>query len=58
MVVPAASTPTPATSSRTGGSDMGARDFLWLCLFAFVAVCVIGVFIALAMLVRALVPAM
>lgn len=31
---------------------MGARDFLGLCLFAFVAVCVLGAFIALAWLVR------
>lgn len=37
---------------------MGARDFLWLCLFAFVAVCVLGAFIALAMLVRTLAVAM
>lgn len=37
---------------------MGARDFLALCLFAFVAVCVLGAFIALAMLVRTLAVAM
>lgn len=37
---------------------MGARDFLALCLFLFVAVCVIGAFIALAMLVRTLAVAM
>ena len=37
---------------------MGARDFLALCLFAFVAVCVIGAFIALAMLVHTLAVAM
>lgn len=37
---------------------MGARDFLWLCLFTFVAVCVVAAFIALAMLVRTLAVAM
>ena len=37
---------------------MGARAFLWLCLFAFVAVCVVGAFIALAMLVHTLAVAM
>ena len=37
---------------------MGARDFLALCLVAFVAVCVLGAFIALAMLVRTLTVAM
>ena len=33
---------------------MGARDFLALCLFAFVAVGVLGACIALAVLVRTL----
>ena len=37
---------------------MGVRGFLGLCLHVFVAVCVIGVFMALAMLVRALAVAM
>lgn len=37
---------------------MGARDFLALCLFTFVAVCVLGAFIALAMLVHTLAVAM
>ena len=37
---------------------MGALDFLWLCLFVFVAVCVVAAFLALAMLVRTLAVAM
>ena len=37
---------------------MGARDFLALCLFVFVAVCVLDAFMALAMLVRTLAVAM
>lgn len=37
---------------------MGVRGFLRLCLWAFVVVCVIGVFMVLALLVRALAVAM
>lgn len=37
---------------------MGARGFLRLCLWTFVVVCVIGVFMVLALLVRALAVAM